>query len=190
MSIERMASARFLELAHLKRSELEALFLRGQTPDVDAVIDWEYRGMNIGMGPKLLGIQKFIKGFFRSAERQAMGYNVRAKQNGPRGPWAAKLDSGEPKRFGFYTVGPVDPEAKDNAYLHTLLLDYGKGGNPWFDITAGLRDYLVRIDRDSDDLLLGKAFIAPGPLRLQLGYFLIERFRPAKTPAARERMRS
>lgn len=185
-----MASARFLELAGLKRSEFEAMMLRGQTPDAHALLEWEYRGMNIGLGPKLLGIQKFIKGFYRSAEGHAMGYNMRAKQNGPQGPWAAKLDGDEAKRFGFYTVGPVDPGAKDNAYLQALLLDYGKGGNPHLDITGALRDYLVRVERHSDDLLLGKAFLALGPLRLPIGYFLIERFRRAKTPAAMEQTRS
>jgi hypothetical protein len=179
MSSERLASARFLEIANLKRRELGAIMLRGQTPNVDSLIGWEYRGMNIGIGPKLLGIQKFIKGFYRSEKGQAMGYNVRAKQNGPQGPWAAKLDGGQAKRFGFYTVGLVGPEALDNAYLHALLLDYGKGGNPRFDVTRGLRDYVVRIDPDSDDLLLGKAYMATGSLRLPLGYFLIERFRRA-----------
>jgi hypothetical protein len=168
------ASPRFLTVAALKPRRLEKLMLRGQTPDAQALVGREYRGMNLGLGARLLGIRKFIKGFFLK-EGQVFGYNVRARQNRPDEPWIAKLSGGKKKRFGFFPVLPVDPEARDNAYLNALLLDYGRGGNPRFDITGTLRDYLVRVKPGSDDLLLGKAYMAIGPLRVQLGYFLIER---------------
>jgi hypothetical protein len=100
---------------------------------------------------------------------------VRAYQNRPDEPWRAKRSRGVRRRFGFYHVRPVDPESQDNAYLNALLLDYGQGGNGRFDITATLRDYVVRVHPACDDLLLGKAFLAAGPLRLQIGYFLLER---------------
>jgi hypothetical protein len=168
------ASARFLTIAGLKPRRLEALMRRGKTPDVGALVDREYRGMNLGTAPRLLGIRKFIKGFFLR-NRQLYGYNIRARQNDPEQPWAAKLTGGERRRFGFYRVLPVDPESRDNAYLNALLLDYGQGGNGPLDITALLRDYLVRVHPHTDDLLLGKAYIAIGPLRLHVGYFVIER---------------
>jgi hypothetical protein len=38
-----------------------------------------------------------------------------------------------------------------------------------------LRDYLVRL---SDDLYLGKAYVALGPGRLPVSYFVLERHRP------------
>jgi hypothetical protein len=168
------SSASFLTIAALKPRQLEALVLRGRAPDVEALMDAEYRGMNLGTAARLLGIRKFIKGFFLR-DGQAFGYNVRARQNEPEEPWRARLSGGQRKRFGFYRVMPVDPENRDNAYLNALLLDYGQGGNPRFDITASLRDYLVRVDPGSDDLLLGKAYFAAGRLRLPLGYFLLER---------------
>ena len=40
-----------------------------------------------------------------------------------------------------------------------------------------LRDYLVRVNPGSDDLLLGKAYLAVGPARAPLGFFLLERRR-------------
>jgi hypothetical protein len=166
--------APFLKLAALKPGQLEAILLRGQMPDMEALAGREYRGMNLGVGARLLGIRKFIKGFYRSADGQAFGYNIRAKQNSPDEPWLARLSGGERKRFGFYRVSPTDPESRDNAYLHALLLDYGQGGNGRFDVTALLRDYLVRVNTGSDDLLLGKAFMAIGPLRVPIGYFLLE----------------
>jgi hypothetical protein len=170
------ASAQFLTIAGLKPRRLEALMRRGKTPDVGALVGREYRGMNLGTAPGLLGIRKFIKGFFLR-DRQPYGYNIRARQNDPEQPWVAKLTGGERKRFGFYRVLPVDAESRDNAYLNALLLDYGQGGNGPFDITSRLRDYIVRVHPESDDLLLGKAYMAIGPLRLHIGYFLIEQQR-------------
>jgi hypothetical protein len=167
-------SAGFLRIAGLKPRRLEALMMRGSMPDASVLVGREYRGMNLGAGARLLGIRKFIKGFFLR-DGETFGYNIRALQNQPDEPWTARLTGGERKRFGFYQVLPPDPESRDNTYLNALLLDYGQGGNGRFDITARLRDYLVRVHPDSDDLLLGKAFMAFGPVRVQLGYFLLER---------------
>lgn len=167
------ASASFLRVAGLKPRELEAIILRGEKPAVDSLIGREWRGMNLGTGARILGLRKFIKGFFLR-DGEPYGYNIRARQNNPPQPWLAKLDVGKLKRFGFYRVGPVDPEKRDNAYLNALLLDYGAGGNPRYDITSALRDYIVRVFPGSDDLLLGKAFVAVGPFRLKIGYFLLE----------------
>ena len=78
----------------------------------------------------------------------------------------AKPTDADPKRFGFYRVVPVDATARDNRYLHALLLDYGLGNNPRTDPSAGLRDYLVQVDRADPDVFLGKAYYAVGPARL------------------------
>jgi hypothetical protein len=37
----------------------------GTAPDLDALVGYEFRGFNVGRNPALLGVQKFIKGFFR-----------------------------------------------------------------------------------------------------------------------------
>jgi hypothetical protein len=172
-------SAAALALARAPRAELERAVQRGATPDVDALIGWEFRGINAtppGAPPiaRLLGIEKFIKGFFRGSDRRVMGYNCPVVQNVLDGRWRARPSDAAPKRFGFYEVGPVDATSRDNAYLHAVLLDYGKGGNPAYDPSRGLRDYLVQID---DDRWLGKAYYALGPARIAVGYFLLERFR-------------
>ena len=110
-----------------------------------------------------------------------MGYNSPVVQNALDGRWQTRPADAEPKRFGFYTVAPVDPTSRDNHYLHALLLDYGKGGNGALSITRGLRDYLVQVDAGDPDLLLGKAYAAIGPARIAVGYFILERWR--RTPA-------
>lgn len=181
MNSQNKSSIAFLRIATLKPRQLEALMLRGETPDMDALPGWEYRGMNLGTVARLLSIRKFIKGFYLSTDGQTFGYNVRARQHSPAEVWVARLSAGKVKRFGFYRVLPVNPKGRDNAYLHALLLDYGRGGNGRFDITTLVRDYLVRVNPGSDDLLLGKAFMAVGQWRLVVGYFLLERHRPSSS---------
>ena len=66
-------------------------------------------------------------------------------QNGLAGPWIARPSDAAPRRYAFFSVTPVDAAARDNAHLHALLLDYGRGGNPWWDPSRTLRDYLVRV---------------------------------------------
>jgi hypothetical protein len=180
-----LPSAAALALARAPRRELELALVRGATPDPDALVGWEFRGINAtpqGAPPlaRLAGIQKFVKGMFRAEDGRVMGYNSPVVQNVLDGRWQTRPSDADPKRFGFYTVAPVDPTSRDNHYLHALLLDYGKGGNPAFDITRGLRDYLVQIDAGDPDLLLGKAYAAVGPARIPVGYFLLERWR--RTP--------
>ena len=171
------ASPDFQRASTLDRRALETMMIQGETPELDALPCWEYRGMNIGIPPRLLRIQKFIKGFGRLPDGEVCGYNVRVRQNGPAAPWEALPVDGTRRRFGYYRVAPVDPTTRDNTYLHALLLDYGRGGNGRLNLLSTLRDYLVRVAPGSDDLLLGKAFIAVGRPRVPVGYFLLQRYR-------------
>ena len=187
-----LPSAAALALARAPRPELERAMLRGSTPEIAALVDWEFRGINAtpdGALPlaRLAGIQKFVKGMFRAAGRRdgdpeavmdavmdaVMGYNCPVVQNALDGRWQTRPSDAEPRRFGFYTVAPVDPTRRDNRYLHALLLDYGQGGNPAWDPSRALRDYLVQVDPGNPDLLLGKAYAAIGPLRFPVGYFVL-----------------
>jgi hypothetical protein len=172
------SSDRYYELEKLSNRELEQVFLRGATPDLDSLVGWCFRGMNTPAWAKLAGIKKFVKGFFRDGDT-VYGYNSPVRQNGLRDPWIMKPSDEEPKRFGFYKVAPVDPTSRDNAYLHSVLLDYGAGGNKPWDPTRGLRDYLVRVDADNPDLYLGKAYYRLGPLAPATNYFILERHRKA-----------
>ncbi len=160
-------------------AELEQVFLRGVTPDLDGLIGWQFRGCNAPDWARIVGIKKFIKGFFRKGD-QVMGYNCPVRQDALSLPWKAKPSDAAPKRFGFYTVDPVDPTARDNAYLHAVLLDYSRGDNPALDPSRGLRDYLVQVHADNPDLLLGKAYYALGPARVATSFFILERDRRAE----------
>jgi hypothetical protein len=174
-----------LALERASWSELETAFVRGATPDLESLAGWEFRGINrlpLNGLPvaQLVGIKKFLKGFFRAEDGRIMGYNSPVANNALDGRWNVAA-----KRFGFYEVRPVDPTSRDNNYLHALLLDYGRGGNKVYDVTAGLRDYIVQVDPANPDLLLGKAFYAIGPARIgTLNYFILERHRVGLTDYA------
>jgi hypothetical protein len=170
---------RALALEATTRAHLEQVFVDGGTPDLDALIGWEFRGINHPAWAGVVGIKKFVKGFLRAEDGRAMGYNTPVEQNVVDGRWHTK-----PKRFGFYEVAPVDATSRDNTYLHAVLLNYGKGGNPVYDPTQNLRDYLVSVDGDPD-LYLGKAYYAIGPARVATNFFILERFRRGLTDYAR-----
>ena len=171
------ASEEFRRLAKRSRRELEALHRAGETPDIAALVGYEYRGFNHPALMRALGIRQFIKGFF-SVRDQAFGFNTPAKQSGLEGRWVAKPDEANPKRFAFYSV-----EARHSGAGHpqALLLDYSRGDN---GLPAKLiRDYVVRAQPGSDELLLGKAYMG----RVPVGLFLLERRRPFEPSAELER---
>ncbi len=168
-----------LALEASTRAQLEKLFVNGGAPDLDALVGWEFRGINHPKWASALGIKKFVKGFYRAEDGRVMGYNTPVEQNVLDGRWHT-----QPKRFGFYEVAPVDATARDNVYLHAVLLDYGKGGNAVYDPTKNLRDYLVSVD-GNPDLYLGKAYYALGPTRVATNFFILERFRRGLTDYAR-----
>jgi len=173
-------TAAALALERASHAELDLAFVRGETPDLDSLVGWEFRGINHPGWAKLAGIKKFVKGFFRTEDGRVNGYNSPVVQNVLDGRWQVA-----PKRFGFYLVAPVDATSRDNAYLHAVLLDYGKGGNKPWDPTRGLRDYLVQVDPANPDLFLGKAYYALGPLRVHTNFFILERLRRGLTDYVR-----
>jgi hypothetical protein len=165
------ASHRYLSFNEMSKSDLETAFLRGVTPDIDQLVGWEFRGMNTPAWARLARIKKFVKGFERRDDG-VYGYNRPVEQSPLTEAWKV----GD-KRFGFYLVAPVDPTSRDNAHLHGVLLDYGRGKNSRFDPTQGLRDYLVQVDPRDPNLFLGRAYYALGPLRIFTNFFVLERLR-------------
>ena len=168
-------SPRVLELEAMNNAQLEKVFLQGSMPNLAALVGWEFRGMNVPGWARLAGIKKFVKGFFNAGGGIVMGYNCPVAQNGLSETWNLQPSTFAPKRFGFYQVAPVDAASKENKYLHSVLLHYGRGGNPKFDPSAGLRDYVIQVDADNPDLYLGKAFYAVGPARIATNFFILER---------------
>src|SRR5258705_10988483 len=170
-----MTSERYRELARTSNTGLEAILRAGKGPALEKLVGSEWCGYNTPPLTKLLGIQKFIKGFFQGPQG-VEGYNTPAVQNGIDGPWLAQPSPKAPRRFGFYTVTRVDRAARDNFYPEALLLDYGASlRNQAGGIERALRDYLAQPDARNPDILLGKAYFALGRFRIPSSYFILER---------------
>jgi hypothetical protein len=174
------SAARQLDLVTLATwsdDQLEAALRKGTAPTFDSIAGWEFSGYNTPQITKLLGIRKFRKGFYRVPSGAVHGYNVKIEQNGgPLEPWVPVERGGEPATLGYYDVKPVAPGSKDALYPNALLLDYNSGRNPFYDPAGLLRDYLVQVDPQNPDLLLGKAYLALGPVRVPAGgYFILQR---------------
>lgn len=170
---------RLQDLAYLSKAELEKVLVAGTTPEWEALAGSVFRGWNVGLMPHVLRIKKFAKGFFEK-DGKRMGYNCPVRQGGgPGEPWPLKPSNESPKRFGFYEVRATSQGERDHKYPNALLLDYGRGGNPWWEPAKVLRDHLVQVEHQNRDLYLGKAWIALGPARMFGGFFVIERLQKA-----------
>lgn len=173
-----VASAAYRKLATSARADLVRAFDLGEPPAVENLLGYEYRGYNHTRSAELLRIRKFIKVFYPDADGRPFGCNTPVKQNGLEGEWLPRPSAERPKRYAFFKVTGPDPAASDPFTRGGLLLDYGRGGNKPYDVARILRDYLVRVDPGSDELLLGTAFFVLGGRRLARTFFVIERRGP------------
>ncbi|HEY8882515.1 MAG TPA: hypothetical protein VIM47_03870 [Dermatophilaceae bacterium] len=171
-------SAEYLALVRTPPARLTGVLRRGDTPHVDALAGWEWRGTNMPATSRLLGLRRFIKGFTLVEDGRAAGYNVSVPGADLSSPWTPRNQCDGRREWASFTITTVDPTATDNRYLHALLLDYSAVASPEPGIAGRLRDYLVRVVPDSDELLLGHAFIAAGPARIPVGWFALERLAP------------
>ena len=166
----------------LDDAEREAIMRRGAAPGFDDLLGWEFDGVNTLGLTRWVGIRKFKKGFYDGPPRVTsgpepfiQGYNVKVQQNGLDEPHHARPSEELPKRHDFYRVYPVVPGSTHSRYPNALLLDYGYGGG---GASPGrfLRDYLVYVNEGDQDLLLGKAYLAPfGGAGFPLSYFVLRR---------------
>ncbi len=168
----------YLELASASNQILERYMLEGIQPDPEKLAGWEFRGFNSMDLTTVLGFRKFKKGFYKDGQL-LQGYNVKIKQNGLIDPWIDVVKKGKSVKHGFYDAYPVRSEEKDNLYANALLLNYASKKNPVYDPSRVLRDYLVQPDPRNPDLYLGKAFVALGPKRIFVSYFILGRENPS-----------
>jgi len=174
-----MSADPFRELALAPNERLEQYMRSARGPAPESLAGYEWRGFNLSWRVKLLGLQKFVKGFFQAGP-VIEGYNIPVEQNGLEGPWLPKPTPANPRRYAFYTVAAVDAHGVDHLYPQAILLDYGASPrNPPGAVERRLRDYVVQPDPANADLLLGKAYFAFGRVRLASNFFVIERLGPS-----------
>lgn len=162
----------FARMKSMTGRELDALMSTGRAPTPESLAGWEFRGWNHPPLLALLGIRKFVKGFFLADGLE--GYNRPPRQDGFDVEWTG---AGMP--FGFYRV--TAPAAPDMRHENSLLLNYGASPrNAFWKPERFLRDYLVQPDPAEPDVFLGLATLALGPARPATNYFLLERLAKAE----------
>lgn len=171
----------WLGLVNAGNGTRERILRTAAAPSFESLVGWEFRGANGSVLTRVIGIRKFAKGFYEGPDRASgptphiHGYNVIVRQNADHHPHEYLPSDAAPKRHGYYRVHEPVAGARDAFYPNALLLDYSLGGNGPFG--PPLRDYVVQVYPDDPSLLLGKAYVALGPLRVPVGFFILERFR-------------
>ncbi len=180
MTIEiKNAKLDYLSLATSGNDFLEEVLRVGRAPVLDEIAGWEFKGFNTMDLTGMIGIRKFKKGFYKDGDA-VRGYNVKVQQSGGLlDPWVDIVKKDESVKHGWYDVYPVRSEEVDNEYPDSVLLNYAAEKNPKADPSRFLRDYLVQVDPDNENLFLGKAFVALGSKRVFVSYFVLERENPS-----------
>lgn len=186
MSAHPFAGMTFSGVIGLAHAELDQVMSHGSTPTALHLAGSEFRGFNPPLFAKVLGFQKFMKGFWVDEDGKLAGYNlfVHSARAGADAPWEPK-QAGTAGRHGFYDVEPVESEGRYTDFPNAVLLNYGSGRNSVANPEARIRDFLVQVDPENSDLFLGKAYLDLALTRVFSNFFILERLRDAPTAAAR-----
>lgn len=171
----------YVSLCLATNEQLEEVMRLGVQPKLEDLVGWEFKGWNTSDFTQIVGIRKFKKGFYLADPNRGLsegidGYNVKPKQNGLGEEWIDLTDKkGNSIKHSFYKAYPVNINEIDNKYPNAILINYGAVKHSLFDPSWVLRDYVVQVYPDNKDLLLGKAYLALGSLRIFVSYFVLER---------------
>ncbi len=180
MGLHPFAGVSFDDVIRFDNRTLDVVMRRGATPRFEDLDGWEFRGFNPPTFAKVLGFQKFAKGFFADGDALA-GYNlfVRNPRSGSSAPWQLQEDGARGGRHGYYDVTPVQAGSRYDEFPDAMLLDYGSGRNSQLNPESRIRDYLVQVDPQNEDLFLGKAYLDLGLGAVFSNFFVLERLRRA-----------
>lgn len=152
----------------------------GHAFDPSELAGYRYRGISLGLPGWVdrLTWKKFVKAFRRDPETGVLcGWNVRIVQSPLDDPaWEPKIARGGPVTFGHFRVTDLAGYRVPAPVRSGVMLDYGLGGNRWFDPVSRLRDPLVAVHPGNSDLLLGWSYVDLGFFRFGTpSYFVLER---------------
>jgi hypothetical protein len=164
----------FEDLLRMRLSRLADVHAAGTRPDPAALAGQEYRGVNRPATAGLLGIRRFVKGFATQQDGSVHGYNKRVPGRALDRPWTAQRRTDGRVAYAPFVVLPGPDDTEPGA----VLLDYGAAPDPEPGVAARLRDVLVRANPGSDDLLLGRAYLALRGRRIPVGWFVLDHLGP------------
>jgi hypothetical protein len=150
---------------------LAAVHAAGTPPDPTVLAGREYRGANRPATSALLGIRRFVKGFEMDPDGTVRGYNKQVRGASLDTPWTVRRRRDGRVAYAPFLVMPRHDQARSPV---GVLLDYGAPIHPGPGLARRLRDVLVRVDPGSDDLLLGRAYLALSTRWLPVGWFILD----------------
>jgi hypothetical protein len=77
-------------------------------------------------------------------------------------------------KHGFYRLY----ENQNTTFPSSIVIDYACEKNSSFDPARYLKDYLVAVESEKQNLYLGKAFFCAFGKKIFLSYFILEQFKP------------
>lgn len=160
----------FRVLARSSDGELERRMRSAASPDLRAIVGYEWQGYNTPIVTILIGNRKFIKVFIEGADGGVRGHNYFAAGTSLDEPWERRGSI-----VGRYGVRPSGAFSHPQ-YSRAALIDYGLERDQSALLRA-LRDYIVQPEPSDPDVLLGKAFFSFGSVALPAGYFVLGRLR-------------
>ncbi|MFT5686332.1 MAG: hypothetical protein ACI8RZ_007288 [Myxococcota bacterium] len=169
------------DLLALPRPDLLRTVQEGHPIDLEAMADTEYLGVSLGMPAWVdaLAWKTFMKTFHADPQHGLRGWNVRLEQDGLDAPPRPMEKGGEAITFGHYAARTIGPDDVFRDIQSGLMLDYGAGGNPWWDPAGFIRDPLVALHPGETDLLLGWSTVRLGSIRLPTpSFFALRRIGP------------
>ena len=174
----------------MSNGQREVLMRNGVAPHFEDLVGWEFGGGNTPPIFRLIGIRKFVKGFYEGPARAATGPRAvhpglqrrRPQQRRRRAALDAAGD-GQPQALRLLPRAPGGRGGARRPLPERAPARLRRSaGNGLFG--PPLRDYLVQVYPDDPDLLLGKAYLnvlglriptqllrpqAPAPARLTTG---------------------
>ncbi len=172
----------FERLARSDDRTLGALFAASPASPFDSIAGYEWRGWNTDPRLRYLGLQKFVKAFFR-AEHGDEGCSIKVFQNPFGDPWKPRTRQGRLDAFAFALVRPQDARTRLERNPRALLIDHGASPrNPLHHLERTIRGYLVQPSADEPDVMLGRAFVGIGRARFASSFFVIQRGAPFAWP--------
>jgi hypothetical protein len=177
-----VTAAAFDRLASSDDQTLDKLFASSPPPVFDALVGYRWRGYNTDPNLRYLGLKKFIKAFFR-AEHGDEGCNIKVFQDAITEPWRPRTRRGKIDAFAFYLVRPQSARTRLARNGSALLIDYGASSrNPIYHVERTILDYLVQPFAEDPDVMLGRAFVGFGRMRMASSFFVLHRDAPFVWP--------
>lgn len=147
------------DLMEMSGAQLHRVMEEGTSPDEKLLEGQLFLGVDLSLPPLANRIlwKTFAKTFWRDPESPELrGWNIRVEQRGVGGEMVPLVGGdGHPRTFGHYRLRSARGMRFPRGWRGAACLDYGAGGNRWWDLARFGLTPIVAVNRGESDLLLG-----------------------------------